>query len=333
MIQKDPGVIVGPLSSFFGFILNVIYDCIYALSSSEKHTLGFAIIIMTIVAKLIMLPLNIKSQKSMQAMQKLQPEMEKIKAKYGDNPTNEQQQKMSMEVSQLYSKHKANPLTGCLPMFIQFPIFMALYYIMNQSHNFIAKLNEVYTSIASLIMGSEYFEVLKTLALPKLPNGLSIDLAVEADVVKVLGKFTQVDWDYLLSQVTTDTAASIETLLLRKQDIEHFFGIILTENTGFSWPSILIPIACVVFTFITSYMSNKQSKSTDPSVKMQQNIMLFGMPIMMGFITFGMPAGVGLYWATSNAIQIIQQYALTKYFSRDKNNDEIVDPKPAKKKK
>jgi len=81
-------------------------------------------------------------------------------------------------------------------------------------------------------------------------------------------------------------------------------------------------------------MSNKQSKSKDPSVKMQQNMMMFVMPIMMGFITFGMPAGVGLYWATSNAIQIVQQYSLTKYFDRHKDGgDEIIDPKPAKAKK
>ena len=337
MIQKDPSFIVGGLSSIFGYLLNAIYNFVDMFSSTGANTLGFAIILLTIAAKIIMLPLNIKSHKSMAAMQRLQPEMEKIKAKYSNSKDPEIQRKMNMEVSQLYSKNKANPVAGCLPMFIQFPIFMALYYIMNQPHRFIDKLGQKYLEIAQHLVaeGSHgYADAMHYLVGPKIPSnfGRNLLMNVPEDVVIGVGKFTPGDWDYLLASVSAETASIVEPLLKSVQAIENFFGIITTENTGWSWPSILIPILCVVFTFLTSYLTNKQSaKSTDPSVQMQQTMMMYGMPIMMGFITFGMPAGVGLYWVTSNATQIIQQMAFGKIFSKDKLAvNEIVDPKPAK---
>jgi len=338
IIQKDPTFLVAWLSSIFGYILNAIYNFISMFSSTGANTLGLAIIIMTIVSKVIMLPLNVKSHKSMAAMQKLQPEMEKIKAKYGDSKDPEVQKKMNMEISQLYSKNKANPLTGCLPMFIQFPIFMALYYIMNQPYYFIKNLGQLYSNIAEQLVAegvinvAGYMDVMNVLVGPKVPAKMDLDMMVPEHVVKAIGKFTPDEWGYLLENISSGTAAAIRPLLESAQSVQNFFGVMTTENTGFSWPSILIPILCVVFTFLSSYLTNKQSKSTDPNVKMQQNMMMFGMPIMMGFITFGMPAGVGIYWVTSNATQIIQQIAFTKIFSKEKP-EEIVDPKPVKKNK
>ena len=337
MIQKDPVFIVGWLSTAFGYLLNIIYNFVDMFSSTGANTLGFAIILMTIASKIIMLPLNIKSHKSMAAMQRLQPEMEKIKAKYGDSKDPETQRKMSMEVNQLYAENKANPITGCLPIFIQFPIFMALYYIMNQSYRFIDKLGQIYANIASHLIAEGtanvggYMEIMSRLAGPKIPAKMELDMMVSQDIVAVIGKFTPAEWTDLLANVSSGTASAIEPLLKGAQAVENFFGIITTDNTGWSWPSILIPILCVLFTFLTSYLTNKQSTSTDPNVKMQQNMMMYGMPIMMGFITFGMPAGVGLYWVTSNATQIIQQIAFNKIFAKDKSvTGEIVDPKPAK---
>ena len=337
MIQKDPTFIVAWLSSAFGYLLNIIYNFVDMFSSTGANTLGFAIILMTIVSKVIMLPLNIKSHRSMAAMQRLQPEMEKIKAKYGDSKDPETQRKMSMEVNQLYAKNKANPITGCLPVFIQFPIFMALYYIMNQPYRFIDKLGQIYSNIADHLIvecvnnKDVYMEVMNVLVNPKRPADMHLDMMVQEHVVRSIGKFTPSEWEYLLTNLSSTAASAVEPLLKGAQAIENFFGIIATENTGWTWPAILIPLLCVVFTFLTSYLTNKQSKSTDPNVKMQQNMMMYFMPIMMGFITFGMPAGVGLYWVTSNATQIIQQLAFNKIFAKDKLvTAEIVDPKPAK---
>lgn len=335
LVQKDPSPVIGAIASVFGYLLNFFYNVSEFILPSDANTLGLAIILLTIASKIIVLPLSIKSQKSMIVMQKLQPEMEKIRKKYGDSKDPATQQKMNMEVQKLYSENKANPLMGCLPIFIQLPIFMALYSIMNQAYRYVDKLHAMYAEICEIIWKvPDCYAIIGPLAHPKLPNGMEIDLAVESDMIRVLGKFMQSDWNTLLAQLPADAVASIQNVLDRKSAIENFFGIVLTENTGLVWPSIIIPIICVVATFLSSYLSTRQTKSNDPNMKLQQNMMMVVMPVMIGFMTIGMPAGVGLYWAASNITQIVQQFTLNKLYnkpdSRNSDNGEIVDPKPVK---
>jgi len=86
---------------------------------------GIAIILLTICISIALFPLTRKSLRSMREMQKIQPEVEKIRKAHSDNP-----QKMNKEIMALYKEHKANPLGGCLPMFLQFPVFITLYQVL-----------------------------------------------------------------------------------------------------------------------------------------------------------------------------------------------------------
>jgi YidC/Oxa1 family membrane protein insertase len=86
------------------------------------HNYGIAIIIITVIIKILFYPLTYKSYKSMKDMQKLQPQMAKLKEKYKND-----RDAMNKAVMELYQTHKVNPLGGCLPMLVQFPIFVALY--------------------------------------------------------------------------------------------------------------------------------------------------------------------------------------------------------------
>ncbi|HLB25006.1 MAG TPA: membrane protein insertase YidC, partial [Nitrospirota bacterium] len=92
------------------------------------HNYGWAIIIITVIIKLIFAPLTHSSQKSMKRMSKLQPHFAELKEKYKGDPT-----RMNQEMMGLYKKHKVNPLGGCLPMLIQIPVFIALYNVLNNS--------------------------------------------------------------------------------------------------------------------------------------------------------------------------------------------------------
>ncbi|MGD9157602.1 MAG: membrane protein insertase YidC, partial [Desulfobacteraceae bacterium] len=89
---------------------------------------GLSIILLTIIIKIIFWPLTQKSQKSMKEMQKLQPLMAKIREKYKDN-----REMMNKELMGLYRTYKVNPMSGCLPMLIQIPVFFALYRVLNNS--------------------------------------------------------------------------------------------------------------------------------------------------------------------------------------------------------
>ena len=106
--------IVGVIAKPMVWLLKVFHDMI-------PHW-GVAIVLLTILVKLLLLPLTQKSFQSMQAMQRLKPEMEKLKAQYGND-----KQKMNEETMALYKRHKVNPLGGCLPMLLQMPVYIALY--------------------------------------------------------------------------------------------------------------------------------------------------------------------------------------------------------------
>ena len=93
---------------------------------------GFAIIGLTLIVRLIVMPFNVYSFKSMKAMQKIQPEMNRIREKYKDKPP-EQKLQMNAEIMDLMKRSKANPLGGCLPMLLQLPVFIALYAVLGQS--------------------------------------------------------------------------------------------------------------------------------------------------------------------------------------------------------
>ena len=93
---------------------------------------GLAIIILTIIVRLIVLPFNVYSYKSMKVMQKLQPQMNAIRERYKDK-SQEEKLKMNAEIMGLMKQNKANPLGGCLPMLLQLPVFIALYQVLGQS--------------------------------------------------------------------------------------------------------------------------------------------------------------------------------------------------------
>lgn len=86
---------------------------------------GFSIILLTVCIKILFWPLTQKSYSSMKGMQKLQPEMKKLREKFGDD-----KQRLNQEMMKFYKEHKVNPLGGCLPMVIQIPVFIALYRVL-----------------------------------------------------------------------------------------------------------------------------------------------------------------------------------------------------------
>ena len=102
-----------------GYIISFIYDLV--------QNYGFAIIIFTLIVKIIMLPLVIKQQKSTVQMQKIQPEMQALQKKYAND-----QQRLGQETMKLYKKYNISPAGGCLPLLIQLPIIFGLYQVITR---------------------------------------------------------------------------------------------------------------------------------------------------------------------------------------------------------
>jgi YidC/Oxa1 family membrane protein insertase len=142
-----------PLYNAFGAVLAFFY----AIIPNE----GVAIILLTITVMLVLFPLTAKSARSMMAMQRLQPEIKKLQAKHkGDR------QKLNEEMMKLYQENKVNPLGGCLPLVVQFPVFISLFHVLR-------------STAATVPVGSQLYKDI----LAAKPNGLTflgMDLSLKA---------------------------------------------------------------------------------------------------------------------------------------------------------
>ena len=150
-MESAPGAIMGPIAQLFGYIINFLFNIVYFLGPA--NSLGIAIVLMTIIFHFLVLPLHLKSQKSMLKMRELKPELDKIKekyAKYGKDP--EMMKKSQQEQSALLAKHGANPLSGCLPILIQMPLFIGLNIVMRQAALYITALRDLYTELAEKLL-------------------------------------------------------------------------------------------------------------------------------------------------------------------------------------
>lgn len=111
----------------FGILIKYIYEYL------AFDNYGFAIILFTLFTRILLFPLNLSQQRSMDRQQALMPEVEALKKKYGND-----QKKLNEEQQNLYLKYNINPMMGCLPMLLQFPILMALYDIIRKPAEYIA---------------------------------------------------------------------------------------------------------------------------------------------------------------------------------------------------
>jgi YidC/Oxa1 family membrane protein insertase len=136
--------IVEPFAVAMGYIIKVLYDI--------TLNYGIAIILFTIVVKLLTLPLTIKQQKSLIETQKLQPIVEKLQKKYSKDP-----EKLNMEVAKLYKEKNVNPFSGCLLLLIQFPIIFAMFYVIQQPITYMFRGQNI--ELPSAYAGNTYGQV------------------------------------------------------------------------------------------------------------------------------------------------------------------------------
>ncbi len=317
-IYKQPGFIVGPIAIVLGFVVNIIFNLIYGVAPG--NSLGFTIILFTIVTRILMLPLVQKQMKSMKKMQEIVPLTNEIKEKYKGKTDQESKQKETLEIQKLYQENGVNPLAGCLPMFIQMPIFFALNQIIRCSYQYIDKINVIYSNLSEKIMEIPNYMTTVTALLStdgkitRVPKGVDFDLASVADMNQAVNVFSANDWFEIIATAPANVANDIYSILIEKNTIDTFFGMNLSENPTLLSFTVIIPILSVVTTFLTSWLSMKGNASLndDSQQAQQQKMMLYMMPVMMGFFSFQLTAGVGLYWITSSLFQIGQQIVINR---------------------
>jgi YidC/Oxa1 family membrane protein insertase len=264
-----------------GWVLAQIYDLI--------PNYGLSIIILTIVIRLLLLPLGIKQIKSMQHMQAIQPKLKELQKKHKGN-----KQKIQEEQMRLYKEAGVNPLGGCLPLLLQFPILIAMYSVLrapvpNADYNPDAP--------AGSPESVEYVN-----------NHLPTDSQLYADLTQhnqsgEMFGFMNLQCSLLQagSQVEVPNRAGEPSGEIIDCGDARFPDVI---------PYVVLLLLMIGSTF---YQQQQMQKASPPgSQTSQQQAIMRVMPLMFAFFGLSFPAGLVLYWTTSNIFQIGQQYALLR---------------------
>lgn len=262
----------------FGWLLKICYNLV--------GNYGVAIIIFTLLSKLVILPFQMKSKKSMMEMQKLQPKLRELEKKYKDD-----KERYALETQKLYKKEGVSMFGGCLPMLITLPIMIGLYSVVRQPLTYIFDITP---------------EQIQTLADAFREAG--------AKITSTSGYMLQIDVSSLLSKYP-DIVASI-TPNLTNLDF-NFLGIDLSLIPNFKYITILWVIP--VLSGLTAWISNllirrSQGKQITEQAAATNGMMNIMMPLMSVWIAFMVPASLGLYWIISNLLTAVQEPLLTAYY-------------------
>ena len=303
--------IINPIAKLMGIIINVIFE---GLNAVGIVNLGLCIIIFTFVIKLLMLPMTIKQLKFSKMSQLVQPEITKIQRKYKDKADQESMMKQQEEIQALYDKYGISMSSGCLQMFIQLPILMALYQVIRNLPFYIPSLKSLYTQIAEPLMNTNGYEKIITTigdaanAVYKLADSPVLD-----DVIGYISQFRTDSWNALAEAVPAlaDTIGNASAKIIEMN--QFIGGINIADAPGFRISIyIIIPIAAAFFQWLAMKTMNSNSDSDNPANSMTKSMNLM-MPIMSFVMCFSFPAGIGIYWVATAVFQVIQQIVVNKY--------------------
>jgi len=293
----------------FGYLMMWIYDLV--------QNYGVAIILFTLVTKLILLPVNYKTQKNAARMQLLNPELAKIRKSYKDNP-----QKMQEEQMKLYQREGVNPMGSCLPAVIQMVLLFGV-------------LDVVYKPLTHIIRFSD-----KTIAGAR---------TIASEIGKITIKESDLRNELSILNIFNDNKSGFTSVGEQFSEkvsefYENFsiFGINLgaIPSVPESWSDMgqvglfLVPIFAGLSQLVYTLYSQIHQKKKNPDMPNMgcMNVMLYLMPLLSVFFAFQVAAGVGFYWIFSSIFSFAITVLLNHYFS-DKRIAAIVEKEREKAKK
>lgn len=209
---------------------------------------GFAIILFTLIVKIVTFPLTLSQMRGMQAQKDLQPKIQELQKKYGKD-----REKISQEQMKLYQEAGVNPLSGCLPLVVQMPILFGLYAAL--------------VAIGPNLANANFFWI-PDLGFPSYTQGMGW----------LMDAFNAGDYGLLAAYLVLPILLMVSQFIMQK--------------------------------WMTPPMPQAAEGSNNPTAGMTKQL-TYMMTFMFGFFTLQVPAGLTLYWVTSNLLQMLQQWAIT----------------------
>lgn len=221
---------------------------ILSASVIPGHNLGIAIIILTLLVKLLLFIPTQHALEGQKKMQLLQPKLEAVKRQFKDDP-----QRMQQETMNLWKEHGVNPLQSCLPILIQFPVLIGLFYVIRDGSN----------------------------------------LALSKDLIYPV--YENLSWNFST----------------------HFLGLDLMDENVWIFPPILVILQFLQMWLSFKIADRKKAKQIEKAeaatgLELQQKIMLYALPLMIGYFALTFPSAVSLYWGISTLFAIGQQMIVNR---------------------
>lgn len=318
--------IIGPIASFLGKILDILFT---GLSAIGLGNIAIAIVLFTLVVKLLMLPLTAKQSKMTKLNSIISPEIKAIQDKYKDKKGDQNAMlKMQEETKAVYAKYGTSQMGGCVQLLIQFPILMALYRVFQRIPMYVGSLKSLFVNILGSpdggngIMNADGYADFMSNTFSS-----SVDWNNVNDAVVAMNSFTADQWNTLKEHFSSFASVIAENQA-KITEMNTFLGINVSQVPTFALnAAILIPILSGVTQYISVRVSQgrqpQQQTDSDNPMAASMKMMNIFMPIMSAFIGFSVPAGLGLYWIATAVIQTIIQIFINRYYDK-LGVDEIV---------
>lgn len=338
-------------SNIFGYILNFIYEIV--------NNYGYALILFSILLKIILLPLSVKQQKTMKKTTKIQGKVKEIQDKYKNNP-----EKMNQEMIDLYKNENMSPFSGCLSSIIQIFLLLAIFTLVRSPLTYMKKIDSstmdnlksyIKQEVGENSISQTYPEISVIKYISKIKNN-EIKIKSENKNDEKEEKNIEKDEEKVEeNSIEEKNEKKSKKVKISDEDVEKAYinmNLLGLDLSNIPWENkenitvFIIPLLYVISTFIsmkiTTNMGNNkentkkdiiieknESENKDEEVdmtaqmnQMSKNMSWF-MPIMSLTIVMMAPLGLALYWLVNNILMIIERVILNKILN-SKEEDENV---------
>lgn len=317
-------------ANLFGYVLNFLYNLV--------SNYGIAIILFSILVKVLMIPLTIKQQKTLKKNEIIQKEMKQIQFKYKNDP-----EKMNQEIMSLYKREGMNPLSGCFSSIIQIILLFSVFLLVRSPLTYMVKMDtDVIQKMESVVLqqnqNNTYSEIAIIQYMRNLENGDSVsenenqeNVSEENNTVDENKNEEEKQDDFNIADYKDKANINMD-----------FFGIDLSQvptKDIKNWKTLIIPVLYVLSSFIsikfTTSMTKKKKEEQNQNVIVSDNdkkepkeeeydpmesankTMMWIMPIMSVSIAIIAPLGLALYWLMNNILMIVERIILNKIFEKE----------------
>lgn len=287
---------MGAISNLFGYLLNALY--------SVFNNYGIAIIVFSVILRIILIPITIKQQKSLKKSAELQEKMKEIQRKYKNNP-----EKLNQETIELYKREKLSPFAGCFSSIIQIIIILSVFWLVSQPLTYMKKIdvnviNEYKKALEQEQNQSTYkeIEIINKFGLQDERVNLNMDF-IGLDLSKVPSSNLN-DWTVyiipMLYVISSVISIKVTNNLNSKNNKKNNKNKAITDGKN-------------------NEIQNEPSE-LEAMEAMNKN-MMYMLPLMSVFIAFIAPLGLALYWFVSNLLMIIEKLFIDLFMKHKEENE------------